>query len=158
MKSWQQYKAEPARQIDPSDSMQIDRKEYEGIQNDVGSTNFGLDGYRDLSKQIVEALKQRDEALAEAKKWEGLYDALYDPIMFEVVEPESDIECLKRILKERDSLREQLAEIEATNLEHGRNVMAFDKKFSALQDENQSLISKMAVLNKKCLDAVITLQ
>lgn len=31
MKSWQQYKAEPARQIDPSDSMQIDRKEYEAI-------------------------------------------------------------------------------------------------------------------------------
>lgn len=35
MKSWQQYKAEPARQIDPSDSMQIDRKEYEMIQADA---------------------------------------------------------------------------------------------------------------------------
>lgn len=72
-----------------------------------------LEAHISLANHARTLEQQRDAALAEAKKWEGLYDEVEAIYMLEVqrnsIGPtETDAECIKRIIEERESLREQL--------------------------------------------------
>ena len=65
-------------------------------------------------KKLQEALAERDEARAEAKKWEGLYDEVADALLHEVhrdsfEDLETLGECAQRVLNERNQARELLA-------------------------------------------------
>lgn len=82
----------------------------------------------DLDKEsLVSGVRKLSSKLsaseAEATKWIELYDALYDPIMFEqkrdgIGPTETDVECIRRIIKDRDAWRGD-AEALAKALEMG---------------------------------------
>ncbi len=67
--------------------------------------------------EYIEAMEQSNrELVEEAKKWEDLHDAMADALMFEVKRDtygptETDPECIKRIIRERNELVEALEEL-----------------------------------------------